>query len=336
MLTFLIRRILQSVVILFGLSFVFFFMLHETPGGPCEGYLSVGAGQAAHARYHSCIVRYHLNKSLPEQYWGWLSATAHLDLGVGQDGYPVLQTIINRAPATLLLSGISYVIAEMIGLPLGVFAALRRYSFFDSVFTVLSYVGISMPSFWLGALFITFFAVELGWLPTGKIVQDVNHIPDFNGPGYWNYVIHNPWHSFTDFGTSLILPASVLAILTIAGDSRFMRASMLEVINQDYIRTARAKGLSRRAVIGKHALRNALMPIITNVALALPQLIGGAIITETIFAWPGMGQLFAHALGNSDYPTIQALLMLSAVGVLIGNICDDLVYAWVDPRIRYD
>ncbi len=213
------------------------------PAAPARGICRSGRDKPAHARYHSCIVRYHLNESLPEPHiGGWLSATAHLDLGVGQDGYPVLQTIINRAPATLLLSGISYLIAELIGLPLGIFAALRRYSFFDSVFTVLSYVGISMPSFWLGALFITFFAVELGWLPTGKIVQDVNHIPDFNGPGYWNYVIHNPWHSFTDFGISLILPGAVLAILTIAGDSRFMRASMLEVINQDYIRTARAKG----------------------------------------------------------------------------------------------
>ena len=336
MVTFLARRILQSVLILFGLSFVFFFLLHSTPGGPCAAYLQAGAGQAVHNRYHSCVVRYHLDESLPQQYWGWLTATLHLDFGVSLDGTPVLQTIISRAPASLLLGGISYFVAELIGLPLGIFAALRRYSFFDSLFTVTSYVGISMPSFWLGALFITFFAVQLGWLPTGKIVQDVNHIPDFNGPGYWVYVIHNPWHAFTDFGSSLILPASVLAILTIAGDSRFMRASMLEVINQDYIRTARAKGLSKRSVIFKHALRNALMPIITNIALALPQLIGGAIITETIFAWPGMGQLFSHALGASDYPTLQALLILSAVGVLFGNICGDLVYAWVDPRIRYD
>jgi len=336
MVTFIIRRLLQSAVILFGLSFFFFFLLHAQPGGPCEQYQLAGAGQAAHQKYHSCVMRYHLDESVAQQYWGWLTATMHLDFGDGHDGMPVLQTIISRVPATLLLSGISYLIAELIGLPLGIFAALRRYSFFDSLFTMLSYIGISMPSFWLGALFITFFAVQLGWLPTGKIVQDVTNIPDFNGVGYWDYVVHNPWHAITDFVSSLILPGSVLAILTIAGDSRFMRASMLEVINQDYIRTARAKGLSRRVVVFKHALRNALMPIITNVALALPQLIGGAIITETIFAWPGIGQLTVHALSNSDYPTLQALLLLSAVGVLIGNICGDLVYAWVDPRIRYD
>ncbi|HEY8284041.1 MAG TPA: ABC transporter permease [Chloroflexota bacterium] len=336
MLTFITRRLLQSALILWGLSIVFFFLLHETPGGPCAALQQAGAGQAAFHKYQACAVRYHLNESVPQQYWGWLTATLHLDLGIGNDGTPVLDTILNRAPATLLLTGISYFVAELIGLPLGIFAALRRYSFFDSFFTILSYVGISMPSFWLAAVFITFFAVQLGWLPSGKIVQDVSNIPAFNGAGYWAYVAHHPWHAFTDFGTSLILPASVLAILTIAGDSRFMRASMLEVINQDYIRTARAKGLSRRTVVLKHALRNALMPIITNIALALPQLIGGAIITETIFAWPGMGQLFSNALSNSDYPTLQALLMLSAVGVLVGNLAGDLVYAWVDPRIRYD
>lgn len=336
MVTFISRRLLQSVVIMFGLSIVFFFLLHAQPGGPCEAYQQVGASLALHERYHSCVVRYHLNESVIQQYVGWLIPTLHLDFGVGNDGTPVLQQIIGRAPATLLLAGISYFIAQMIGLPLGIFAALRRYSFFDSLFTIISYVGISLPSFWLGALFITFFAVQLGWLPTGKIVQDVSNIPDFNGPGYWSYVAHNPWHAFTDFASSLVLPGSVLAILTIAGDSRFMRASMLEVINQDYIRTARAKGLSRRVVVLKHALRNALLPIVTNVALALPQLIGGAIITETIFGWPGMGQLFSHALGNSDYPTLQALLLLSAVGVLVGNLLGDLAYAWVDPRIRYD
>jgi len=281
-------------------------------------------------------VRYHLNESVPQQYLGWLSATVHLDFGESTDGLPVFDNIVSRIPATLLLSGVSYIIAQCIGLPLGIFAALRRYSFFDSLFTVVSYVGISLPSFWLGAVFITFIAVNLGWLPTGKIVQDVSNIPDFNGPGYWDYFFHHFWHAASDLGTSLVLPASVLAILTIAGDSRFMRASMLEVINQDYIRTARAKGLSPRTVVLKHALRNALMPIVTNVALALPQLIGGAIITETIFAWPGIGQLFSHALGNQDYPTLQALLLISALGVLLGNLLGDIVYSLVDPRIKYN
>jgi peptide/nickel transport system permease protein len=335
MVTFISRRLLQSACILFGLSLVFFLLLHATPGGPCEAYQGGENPQLRHL-YHQCASKYHLGESLPTQYAGWASAVLHLDFGISADGVPVLNEIVNRAPATLLLSGIGYLVAECLALPLGIFAALRRYSFFDSTFTVLSYVGISMPSFWLAALAITFFAVNLGWLPTGKIVQDVGNIPDFNGSGYWAYFAQHPWHALGDLSYSLIMPVTVLAILGIASDSRFMRASMLEVINQDYVRTARAKGLGRRAVVLKHALRNALLPVITNIALALPQLIGGAIIVETIFAWPGMGQLFSHALGNKDYATLQALLMLAACGVLIGNLCGDLVYAWVDPRIRYD
>jgi peptide/nickel transport system permease protein len=335
MLAFISSRLLQSALILFGLSLFFFVLLRATPGGPCQQFEG-GGNPLLRQRLHSCQVTYNLDEPLPVQYLGWLAAVAHLDLGQGSDGNAVLATIVNRAPATLLLSGISYLVAEMLALPLGIFAALRRYSFFDSLFTLFSYIGISMPSFWLAALAITFFAVKLGWVPTGKIVQDVATIPEFNGSGYWAYVAQHPWHALGDLLYSLILPAAVLAVLTVANDSRFMRASMLEVISQDYIRTARAKGLSPRLVIFKHALRNALMPIVTNVALALPQLIGGAIIVETIFAWPGMGQLFSHALANQDYATLQALLMMAAFGVLIGNLCGDLVYAWVDPRIRYD
>jgi peptide/nickel transport system permease protein len=191
-----------------------------------------------------------------------------------------------------------------------------------------------MPSFFLGTILILIFAIHLGWFPAGGIVSP--DLPTFNGPGYWSYFLHHPWQTGTDFLAHLALPATTLAVIGIAGDSRFMRASMSDVINQDYIRTARAKGLSRRSVVLKHALRNALLPIITNVALALPQLIAGAIITETIFGWPGMGQLTAHALGISDYPVLQATLMIAAIGILVGNLLGDLTYAWVDPRIRYN
>jgi peptide/nickel transport system permease protein len=193
-----------------------------------------------------------------------------------------------------------------------------------------------MPSFWLAGVLILVFAVNLGVFPAGGIVGDTTNIPSFNGPGYWSYFIHNPWHAGTDFLQHLVLPGAVLAIIGIANDSRFMRASMLEVINQDFIRTARAKGLSRRVVVFKHALRNALLPIITNVALTVPSLLGGAIITETIFGWPGMGQLFIQSIGAKNYPILQALLMIGALGVLVGNLLGDLTYAWVDPRIRYD
>jgi peptide/nickel transport system permease protein len=340
MLTYITRRLLQTVIILLGLTFVFFFILHETPGGYCEKYLGEGGAGATIAqqeRFQACQVRLGLNDPIPVQYLKWASSVVHGDFGESlSTGEPVADQILARAPATLLLGGIAYLIQEMIALPLGIFAALRRYSFFDSVFTVGTYIGLSMPSFWLAGIIILIFAAGLGWFPPGGIVGDTANIPPFNGPGYWDYFFHHPWHAATDFLSHLVLPAMVLVIGGVAGDSRFMRASMLDVINQDYIRTARAKGLPRRVVIFKHALRNALLPIITNVAIALPSLIGGAIITETIFGWPGMGQLYALALGSLDYPMLQALTLIGAVGVLLGNLLGDITYAIVDPRIRYD
>jgi peptide/nickel transport system permease protein len=335
--TFIGRRLLQTVVILFGLSIFFFVLLHVAPGGPCDSLQTVGATIAQQQRYSACRDHLGLDQPIFVQYLKWAGNVLHGDFGqsIGE-GRPVSAEILERVPATLLLGGISYLIAELIAIPLGIFAALRRYSFFDSLFTVGSYIGLSMPTFWLSGLLILLFAVALGWLPAGGIVGDTANIPTFNGPGYWGYFWSHPWHAGTDFLSHLALPAAVLAIVSIANDSRFMRASMLEVINQDYIRTARAKGLGRRTVVLKHALRNALLPIITNVAIALPNLIGGAIITETIFGWPGMGKLFYTSLTQLDYPVLQALLMISAVGILLGNLLGDLTYAWVDPRIRYD
>ncbi len=335
--TFVARRLLQTLLILFGLSIFFFVLLHIAPGGPCNSLQTVGATVAQQERYHGCIVHLGLDKPLPVQYLTWAGNVAHGDFGlsIGQ-GRSVSQEIVERLPATLVLGGLAYLIAECIALPLGIFAALRRYSFFDTLFTVLSYIGLSMPTFWLSGILILVFAVWAGWLPAGGIVGDTANIPTFNGPGYWSYFFGHPEHASLDLLRHLALPAAVLAIIQVANDSRFMRASMLEVINQDYIRTARAKGLKRRTVVLKHALRNALLPVITNIAINLPGLVGGAIITETIFAWPGMGRLFYEALGSSDYPLLQALLMITALGVLVGNLLGDLTYAWVDPRIRYD
>jgi peptide/nickel transport system permease protein len=335
--TFVARRLLQTLLILFGLSIFFFVLLHIAPGGPCNSLQTVGATLAQQQRYHGCITHLGLDQPIFVQYLKWAGNVAHGDFGlsIGQ-GRPVSDEILERVPATLLLGGLSYLVAECIAIPLGIFAALRRYSFFDTLFTVLSYIGLSMPSFWLSGILILIFAVWAGWLPAGGIVGDTANIPTFNGVGYWAYFGGHPWHAGVDLLRHLVLPASVLAIIQVANDSRFMRASMLEVINQDYIRTARAKGLKRRTVVLKHALRNALLPIITNVAINLPLLISGAIITETIFAWPGIGRLFFTALGAQDYPLLQALLMISALGVLLGNLLGDLTYAWVDPRIRYD
>jgi peptide/nickel transport system permease protein len=328
---------LQSVVILAGLSVFFFFLLHESPGGPCDAFSAAGQSGAVLARYHACVVRLHLDAPLPGQYLAWVGNLLHGDLGVSnQNGTPVWEAISARLPATFLLAAIAYLITEVIAIPLGIFAALRRYSFFDSFFTVFSYIGLSLPSFFLASVMIVLFAVTLNWFPAGGIVGDTANIPTFNGPGYWDYFFQHPWHAGTDFLQHLFLPAMVYVILGLAVDSRFMRASMLEVINQDYIRTARAKGLPRRVVIWKHAVRNALLPIVTNVALAIPALFAGTVIVESIFGWPGLGLLFYNSLQGKDYPIILALLMFGAILVLIGNLLGDLAYAWVDPRIRYD
>jgi peptide/nickel transport system permease protein len=335
MTTYIARRALQSVIILFGLTIFFFVILNAEPGGPCARYLTASSYNAA-AKYHLCVVAKGLDQPLPVQYWRWLSATAHGDLGQDLNGTPVTDIIKLRIPATILLIGLSYLFQELVALPLGLLGALKRYSLYDQVLTLFSYVGLSLPTFWLSLMLILIVSDKLGWLPPGGITTPTSLIPPFATGDYWAYLAAHPGQTIGDFVIHLILPALTLAVIGIGGDSRFMRASMLDVINQDFVRTARAKGLPQSKVVLKHALRNALLPIITNVGLFIPNLVSGAIITETIFGWPGMGQYFIQALGNKDNTTLQSLLLLSALFVLIGNLTADLLYAAADPRIRYD
>jgi peptide/nickel transport system permease protein len=330
--TYILRRLLQAVFILVGLSVVFFVILHITPGGPCAAF--EGGGIAAAAKEQACITRLGLNRPLVAQYFSQMGVYLHGDLGQSVSGDSVSSVIAQKLPATLLLMGSSYLVQQMIALPLGVFAALRQYTFFDQLFTFVSYVGLSMPTFWLGLILIFVFAVQLNVLPAGR-VEDVT-IPIFWSHSWFVALQQNPGLILGDLLRHLLLPATVLMVTGVAGDSRFMRGSMLEVIRQDYIRTARAKGLSPRVVIFKHAFRNALLPIITNIGLYLPALLGGAIITETIFSWGGLGYYYITAITSSDYPVIQALSMIGALAVLLANLLTDLAYAWVDPRIRYD
>jgi peptide/nickel transport system permease protein len=330
--TYILRRLLQAVFILVGLSVVFFVILHITPGGPCAAF--EGGGIAAAAKEQACITRLGLNRPLVVQYFSQMGVYLHGDLGQSVSGDSVSSVIAQKLPATLLLMGSSYLVQQMIALPLGVFAALRQYTFFDQLFTFVSYVGLSMPTFWLGLILIFVFAVQLNVLPAGR-VEDVT-IPIFWSHSWFVALQQNSGLILGDLLRHLLLPATVLMVTGVAGDSRFMRGSMLEVIRQDYIRTARAKGLSPRVVIFKHAFRNALLPIITNIGLYLPALLGGAIITETIFSWGGLGYYYITAITSSDYPVIQALSMIGALAVLLANLLTDLAYAWVDPRIRYD
>jgi peptide/nickel transport system permease protein len=330
--TYILRRLIQAVFILIGLSVVFFVILHITPGGPCAAF--EGGGIAAAAKQQACVTRLGLDRPLVAQYFSQMGVYLHGDLGQSVSGDSVSSVIAQKLPATVLLMGSSYIIQQMIALPLGVFTALKQYTFFDQAFTFLSYVGLSMPTFWLGLILIFVFAVQFNVLPAGR-VEDVT-IPIFWSHDWFVMLQHQPGLLLGDLLRHLLLPMTVLMVTGIAGDSRFMRGSMLEVIRQDYIRTARAKGLSPRVVIFKHAFRNALLPIITNIGLYLPALLGGAIITETIFSWGGLGYYYITAITSSDYPVIQALSMIGALAVLLANLLTDLAYAWVDPRIRFD
>ena len=330
--TYILRRLLQAVFILVGLSVVFFVILHITPGGPCAAF--EGGGISAAAKQQACVTRLGLDRPLAAQYFSQMGVYLHGDLGQSVSGDSVSAVIAQKLPATVLLMGSSYVIQQMIALPLGVFTALKQYTFFDQAFTFLSYVGLSMPTFWLGLILIFVFAVQFNVLPAGR-VEDVT-IPIFWSHDWFVMLQHQPGLLLGDLLRHLLLPMTVLMVTGIAGDSRFMRSSMLEVIRQDYIRTARAKGLSPRVVIFKHAFRNALLPIITNIGLYLPALLGGAIITETVFSWGGLGYYYITAITSSDYPVIQALSMIGALAVLMANLLTDLAYAWIDPRIRYD
>ncbi|HWP64115.1 MAG TPA: ABC transporter permease [Candidatus Binatia bacterium] len=279
---------------------------------------------------------------LPAALGGGDNGILHGDLGLSiRAGRPVVDVILERVPATLLLTTTALVLWVGIAILIGTYAAVHRYSLFDQGMTFLAYVFYSLPTFWLGLMLIFFFAVFLrtsgvtDFFPSGGIIT-TRDWPPFNTPQYWAAFGERPMAAIVDIGRHLVLPVFTLVAVNIAADSRFVRAAMLEALNQDYIRTARAKGLPARTVIAKHAFRNAMLPVVTNVALELPFLVSGAIVTETIFTWPGLGRLFIESVGARDYFVLMGLLLVSTVFILIANLLADIVYAIVDPRIRYD
>ena len=313
---YLLRRFGQSLILLLLVSMIAFALLHLAPGGPLAMFtLTPGMTQADLARIAHQMG---LDRPLPSQYWEWFNRLLAGDWGRSyRDSQPVLAVIGSHVPATLELMISSTLIAVFLGTWIGVLGALRRYSIFDYLATVGAMVALSLPTFWFGLVVIYVFAVNLGWLPAGGM-----------------YTIGNG--SLLDYLHHLIGPSMVLALVTVAIWSRYMRSSMLEVTSQDFVRTAIAKGLPRRVVIIRHALRNALLPMITLAGLQLPTLLGGALVTETIFTWPGMGRLFLDSIGYRDYPVVMGLLIFTALLVLIGNLTADLLYAVYDPRIRLD
>jgi peptide/nickel transport system permease protein len=257
-----------------------------------------------------------LNRPLLVQYVDWFSHLFVGDWGNSfRDGRPVLSVIGGHLPATLLLMGTSTVLSIVIGTWVGVLGAVRRYSVFDTLATVGAMVALSIPTFWFGLVAIFFFSLHLGWLPAGNM-----------------YTIGD--QSLGDYAIHLVLPVLVLALVNVAIWSRYMRSATLDVIDQDFVRTARAKGVPYRRVLTHHVIRNALLPMITLAGLQIPTILGGALVTETVFTWPGMGRLFLDSLGYSDYPVIMGILMFSAVLVLLGNLLADLLIGVADPRVR--
>lgn len=309
------RRLLQAVPLLLVISMVLFGLLHLIPGGPLELAFSPRLSPAAR---HSIVVALGLDQPLPLQYLRWLWAVLHLDFGATyRDGQPVMAAIGDRMPATLELLGTAFLLALAVAIPVGVLSAVRRYTLVDYLITVLSYLGISMPLFWFAEVLILLFALRLGWLPTGGSTTE------------------GAAPTFLDGLRHLILPTIVLALFFIASWSRYLRSSMIDVLRQLYLRTARAKGAPEWRVVMRHALRNALGPLVTVVALDVGSIFGGAVVSETIFAWPGLGRLFFDSLTARDYPVLMAMLTLSAATVVLCNLVADLLYALLDPRVRY-
>jgi peptide/nickel transport system permease protein len=316
------RRVVLAIPLLLGITFVSFAIIHLAPGDPTEALVG---DQRSDAHNVQKILReaWGLDQPLHIQYWNWLSRLLRLDFGrsFSPDARPVLTKIGERLPVTLLLNVVEMLIIIAIAVPIGVLSATRQYSLFDKITTVFVFVGFATPDFWLALLLMILFGVQLGWLPISGL-RSLN----------WEYLSF--WRQQTDFLGHLVLPILVATFGGLAGFSRYMRQSMLEVVRQDYIQSARAKGLTERVVIGKHALRNAMLPIVTILGLSLPGLIGGSVIVETIFAIPGMGQLMVQAVFERDYPVIMGNLVIVAVLTLVANLLADLAYGLVDPRIR--
>lgn len=322
MLRFILKRLGLMIPMVIGITIISFSVIHLAPGKPTDLQTQLNPKVTAEAR-EKLEKMYNLDKPLHVQYWMWVSRLAKLDFGnsFSPDGRPVIDKIMERLPITVTINLIALIIVYMIALPLGVYAAVHRGSFFDKGTTIFVFTGFATPTFWLALLLMMLFGVYLGWLPVSGI-ESVNHAQ------------LSPIGKVIDWANHLILPVFVIGFGSLAGMSRYVRQSMLEVMRQDFIRTAYAKGLTKKKVIFKHALRNALLPVVTFMGFILPSLIGGSVIFETIFGIPGLGQLFYGAVMSRDYPLVMGSLVIGAVLTQVGILLSDLLYVVVDPRIR--
>ncbi|MFF1817021.1 ABC transporter permease [Kribbella sp. NPDC058245] len=312
---YLIRRLLIGIPVLIGVTLINFLIINLAPGSPADLYLTPTSTSADVARVQAELG---LDQPIFVQYFHWLVRLFHGDLGVSfQNRAPVTDLLGERLGPTLLLMGTSLVVAYLIAIPIGILAARKKNSPTDYSVVGAAFLGISVPHFFLGLVLIFVFALQLGWLPTG------NMITLGRGGGFADRVNH------------LILPVAVLATATAANMTRYVRSSMIDAFGQDYIRTAKAKGLGRSVITNKHALRNALIPVVTVIGVDLSALIGGAIVTEQIFQWPGIGLLTIQSIGARDYSVLMGINLIAAIAVFGANLLTDIAYAVVDPRVTY-
>ena len=323
------KRVLQSIPLLIGIATILFAVMHLAPGDPIEMYLqkrgAVGSGRQFDPQLEQLIRhKYGLDRPLPVQYVVWLRNLAHGDLGESfQYHRPVSSLIAERLPYTLQLTFLALVLGGITGIAIGVASAVRQYSALDKAVTLGSLILYSIPEFWLGVMLVLLFAVMLRWFPISQ-TRSLDYLL-YSTPVR---ILDRLWH--------LVLPVTVLTLGSLAGTARYMRSELLGVLNEEYVIAARARGLPEKRVVLRHALRNALMPIVTIYGLALPFLVGGAAVVEKIFAWPGMGALAVDAVGARDYPVIMATSMIAAVLVIAGNLLADVLYVIVDPRVSFD
>ncbi|MEO9573960.1 MAG: ABC transporter permease [Tateyamaria sp.] len=335
MLTFTIRRLILSIPTLLFISLVIFLLLQLAPGDPmAQVPLTVppevkekmrealGLGQPIHVQYWKWIVQFFWIEPqvLIDHWFGTTFAEGKQRVISWQTRSPVMDIVVQRIPQTLWVVGLSYVVGILIALPIGIYSAYKQYSVFDQSGTFITMIGFSIPPFFTGPLLIVIFSVQLGWLPS---IYDTTHVV-------------TDWASFKVQFMQMVMPVMVLALQTTAQISRYMRSSMLDNLGQDYVRTARAKGLKESVVVMQHVLRNSMIPVITVIALGIPAIFGGAIITENVFKVNGIGQLLLTALFANDIPMVMTLTFIFAILIVLFNLIADVLYGVLDPRIRYD
>jgi peptide/nickel transport system permease protein len=318
MLTFIIRRLIISALVLILVSVIVLLVMRLLPGDPILMVLS-SSQQHEYSEEQVEYLRheYGLDKPLAAQYFDWIGGVFHGDLGTSIfDHIPVSKEILRRLPITIHIGVLAFIIGNCIGIPAGIVCAVRREKWLDSVVTTLANLGITVPNFWLAVILMYAFGLYLGWLPI---------------MGYTS-----PFNDFWLNARQLVMPVVCLAVFPIAGMARQVRSSMLEVMHQDYIRTGWSKGLNEQVIIVRHALKNALIPIITLAGMSVPMIVGGAVFIETVFNIPGIGRLATSAVANQDYPYVQGVTLIVAITVVLTNLAVDIAYGWLDPRIRYE